>query len=149
MKKQCITCNSNLPLDCFYKDHNNKDGFKNQCKSCCLKKEKNYRQTNKGKEVHRTASRKYKKTIRGSLITRFHNMKNRCENPNNINYKHYGGRGIGCLFKSSSKFADYVINELQIDPRYLDIDRINNDGNYEPGNIRFVTRKENCNNRYY
>ena len=38
-------------------------------------------------------------------------------------------------------------DELKVDPRGLEIDRINNDGHYEPGNIRFVTRKENLANR--
>ena len=41
----------------------------------------------------------------------------------------------------------YVIDELRVDPRGLQIDRIDNDGHYEKGNIRFVTCVENNNNR--
>ena len=74
-------------------------------------------------------------------------MKERCSNPKRKAYERYGGRGIKCLFNSPDEFINYVINELQIDPRGLQIDRINNNGHYEPGNIRFVTSKINNNNR--
>lgn len=77
----------------------------------------------------------------------FHNMNHRCNNSNDIGYKYYGGRGIQNKFKLFDNFKNYVINELQIDPRGLDCDRIENNGHYEKGNIRFVTRKENLNNR--
>ena len=92
-------------------------------------------------------SKKYRSTIKGCLNERFHRMKERCVDLRHPRYKDYGGRGICCCFSSVKEFTDYVINELQIDPRGLQIDRINNNGNYEPGNIRFVTAKENCNNR--
>jgi hypothetical protein len=75
-------------------------------------------------------------------------MKNRCENPEAHNYNCYGGRGIECRFNSRVEFIDYVLKEIfNIGLGGLQIDRINNDGNYEPGNIRFVTRKENLANR--
>lgn len=46
-----------------------------------------------------------------------------------------------------SPYIPYIINELQVDPRNLTIDRINNDGHYERGNIRFVSYSENLKNR--
>ena len=73
-------------------------------------------------------------------------IKNRCENPNHKMYKYYGGRGIEFRFSSYSEFVEYVV-KLPNASLALDIDRINNDGHYEVGNIRWVTHKENLNNK--
>jgi hypothetical protein len=70
----------------------------------------------------------------------FSNVNSRCNNPRDISYKWYGGRGIKCKFKSVDEFVSYVVNNLQID-------RIDNNGHYERGNIRLTTAKENSNNR--
>ncbi len=126
------------------------------CKNC-LKK---YRQTHKAeifecnrnhRQTHKIEryehQKKRRKTIVGHLCHCFHQMKYRCANSKCECYKWYGGRGIKCLFKTSQEFIDYVINELKIDPRGLTIDRIDNGGNYEKGNIRFVTQAENNKNR--
>jgi hypothetical protein len=72
-------------------------------------------------------------------------MKRRCINPECRAYKWYGGRGIKCLF-TSNEFVSYVMDELKVDPRRLECDRIDNDGNYERGNIRFVTHEVNMQN---
>ncbi len=90
--------------------------------------------------------REYCNTIKGRLRRTYGDMNNCCNNPKNKRYHRYGGRGIELKF-TSDEFVDYVVNELQIDPRGLTIDRIDNDGHYEPGNIRFVTRVENNKNR--
>ena len=92
-------------------------------------------------------ARKYRKTIKGYLCQCFQGIKQRCNNPNCKSYKYYGGRKIKCLFKNVDSFISYVIDILKVDPRGLQIDRIDNDGHYEPGNIRFVTNAENCNNK--
>ncbi len=86
-------------------------------------------------------------TIVEHLRRVFAGMIYRCGNPNGIGYKNYGGRGIKVLFASSDEFIDYVVNVLKVDPRGLTIDRINNDCNYERGNIRFVSQAENNRNR--
>lgn len=73
-------------------------------------------------------------------------IKKRCYNPKNSHFHHYGGRGISVSaewLKDFSKFAS------DIGPRPTkkhQIDRINNDGNYEPGNCRWATRSENMRN---
>jgi len=106
---------------------------------------KEYQQTHKIEKAQN--SKKYRSTLKGCLRERFNRMKERCTNPRHPRYKDYGNRGIKVVFKNADAFINYVINELQLDPRGLQTDRINNEGNYEPGNIRFVTAKENCNNR--
>jgi hypothetical protein len=76
------------------------------------------------------------------------NMNNRCENPRFHAWHRYGGRGISVCpeWRSSAKaFIDWALaNGYQ---RGLQIDRIDNDGNYDPDNCHFVTRIENNRNR--
>jgi len=106
---------------------------------------KRYQQSHKTQLAN--YDKEYQKTLTGYLRKRFVAITQRCNNPKRSNYKHYGGRGIKCLFKSADDFIDYVVNVLQVNPKGLTIDRINNDGHYERGNIRFVIHKENCKNR--
>ena len=105
---------------------------------------KNHPQENR---IYRlTYNRNYRKTVKGHLVLTFHKMQERCNRQDCHNYKWYGGRGIQCKFKSSQEFVNYVVNNLQVDPRGVDVDRINNNGHYEPDNIRFITHKENLQN---
>jgi len=70
----------------------------------------------------------------------------RCENPKNKWFKNYGGRGISVF----PGWHDYATFLRDMGPKYqsgLTIDRENNDGNYEPGNCRWVTNKVNCRNQ--
>lgn len=72
-------------------------------------------------------------------------MTKRCRDPKSNSYNRYGGRGIKVcdrwlIFKN-------FLEDMGERPVGLQIDRINNNGNYEPGNCRWVTPKENSNNR--
>ena len=79
----------------------------------------------------------------------WHNMKNRCLNPKNKRYDDYGGRGIAICDEWMDDlivFVDWCNNNGY--EQGLDLDRIDNDGNYEPKNCRFVTHQINqCNQR--
>ena len=110
-----------------------------------LQEKREYSERNRDKIARK--DRKYYNTDVGHLRRVFNAMKQRCDNPNNKDFKSYGGRGIKNKFKSSDEFVDYVLLDLCVDPRGLEVDRIDNDGNYEKGNIRFVTRKINNGNR--
>ena len=61
--------------------------------------------------------------------------KKRCQNPNDKDFKNYGGRGIKFLFASFQEF----LSELGDCPNGLMLDRINNEGHYEKGNVRWTT----------
>lgn len=72
----------------------------------------------------------------------------RCNNPKNPAYKHYGGRGIECLFSSRADFVSWVERNLpHKDYRGVEIDRRDNDGHYAPGNLRLATRREQMLNK--
>lgn len=74
----------------------------------------------------------------------------RCNNPNNRGYKDYGGRGIEFRFTSGAEAAEWVIQNLGPQPEGHSIDRIDNGGHYEPGNLRWADRKtQNDNKRDY
>jgi len=91
------------------------------------------------------------KKIHGMADTRIYkswiNIKKRCLNPNDDSYKHYGGRGILICeeWMSFESFYNWAISNGYSDE--LEIDRENNNGNYEPNNCRYVTRKQNSRNR--
>lgn len=74
-------------------------------------------------------------------------MKQRCENSADIHYKNYGGRGIAICdsWRVFSGFKEWAL--LNGYDKHLTLDRINNDGNYEPSNCRWTTQKEQCNNK--
>jgi len=116
-----------------------------------LSQNKKYATTEKGREVMRRGVKKYCNTLKGHLRRTFHNMDQRCNNLKATSYKYYGGRGIQNKFQSPEAFINYVMVDLgvtHIDQiRGLQVDRINNDGHYEPGNIRFATASVNTNNR--
>lgn len=89
--------------------------------------------------------------VHGGTGTRLHNiwlsMRERCNRPNHPYYDSYGGRGITICeeWNDFRKFHEWAANNGYSDS--LQIDRIDFNGNYEPSNCRWVTVKEQQNNK--
>lgn len=79
--------------------------------------------------------------------TAWYSLIQRCTNQNNPRYPSYGGRGIEVCERWQNSFIDFYDDMGPRPSKNHSIDRINNDGNYEPSNCRWTTRKVQQNNR--
>lgn len=74
-------------------------------------------------------------------------MKQRCYNPNNKSFKNYGGRGITICDRWQNSFENFLADMGKKPSPTHSIDRVNNDGNYEPANCRWATNQEQSDNK--
>lgn len=117
--QKCVKENLEASCGCRQKEHARDLGFKN--------KKFNYNR----KKLHDC----------------WDNMQSRCHDPKDKNYYRYGARGIYVCDRWRNSIEDFISDVgIPIHDK-MQLDRINNDGNYEPGNVRWVECKENVRNR--
>lgn len=119
--------------ECIVRSDNLKNGAVKSC-GCLLNEGNNNKHSMSGTKIYKNWS----------------GIKKRCYNPNCKDYPNYGGRGITMFeiwMDNFQAFYDYVSTLPHFGEKGYSLDRINNDGNYEPGNLRWATKKQQANNR--
>ena len=116
---------------------NLKRGRSKQCNSCAMT------------ERHRLAGNLLVSSRGVSLLQkRAVSILQRCNNPNDKGYAHYGSRGITCEFESVKELVEYLLTVAPAEDWIgKQIDRIDNDKGYVRGNIRCATSSQNSANR--
>jgi hypothetical protein len=157
----CSKCQIEKPENEFYKRADRPCGVRADCKECTKKRlytgKKNWSEARVLHEKKYQADynrsnadeiNKYSRAYRAKLNSEgpfftWSSMQSRCNNSYSTSYKYYGARGV----KVCEEWCDYnnfkswaLENGWQ---RGLSIDRINNDGNYEPSNCQWLTLSEN------
>ena len=113
-------------------------------KSCgCIQKER-ASQSNKSRQIHGHSPSVGRK--QSGEYGSWQGMFKRCENPSDINYHNYGGRGISVCERWRT-FANFLEDMGLKGSPDLSIDRIDVNGNYEPSNCRWATHAQQTENR--
>lgn len=84
---------------------------------------------------------------RHKLYGTWRSMIARCYCKSDVNYKHYGGRGIIVCDSWKASFENFLKDMGEKPMKHLSIDRIDVNGNYEPSNCRWATQLQQNNNR--
>ena len=122
--KKCSSCGLLKPIKWFYRDNSKKTKcWTSKCHTCGVAY--------------------YRKLRSGKAIISFQQAIGRCNNPNNKDYKHYGGRGIRFKFQSWHDLVGCIGER----PPGTSLDRVDTNGHYEPGNVRWATPKQQAVNR--
>jgi hypothetical protein len=79
------------------------------------------------------------------IYRRWRGMITRCSVPSDTRYPWYGARGIKVCDRWK-KFENFLV-DMGMPPPGMSLDRIDNDGDYKPGNCRWTTHQQNCGNR--
>ena len=121
-------------------------GRTTRCPKCASKKSR----STQDKNYWNYASLVPDAATRRRLLQRISACFQRCKAkrpPSCFGWEHYGGRGIRVEFPDRRSFLEYLITLPGYDDPSLELDRIDCDGNYAPGNLRFISRKENLHNK--
>lgn len=127
-EKECTSCKETKPIDKFHRHAGHTDGRTSTCADCNNKK---------SVEIRRQRPPEYNVWVA---------FRRRCCDPNTKGYSNYGGRGIKVCPEWES-FEQFLSDMGPRPTPKHQIDRIDNDGDYEPKNCRWVTSATNNQNR--
>lgn len=122
--------------------------FNNPCPECGLHRLSDKRRIGKLCMACSNRSRATHGLCGHELYKKLNSIRVRCEYPSATNYKYYGGRGIKVCDewrKNPAAFVEWAQANGYVSG--LEIDRIDNDGDYEPGNCRFIPHVTNSRKR--
>ena len=139
-----VQCACGAPPHQVY-DYNLRKGYSTRCRVCARKVAGYHR-----KQFFAYADVVPDDAHRRRLLNRISACLNRCHNPNDRGYPNYGGRGIHVFApwrKNRRAYLQHIVTLEGWNQPQLELDRIDVDKGYEPGNLRFVSRFVNAGNR--
>lgn len=113
--------------------------------ACCACGEVHERRSDKLRIAHKCQHGHTSGSGKSPTYYSWLNMRQRCERPDNDNFEWYGGRGI-TVHPRYQKFSNFLA-DLGPRPDGCTLDRIDPNGNYEPGNVKWSTPKEQRRNQ--
>lgn len=148
--KTCPRCGETKSTDEFHRAAKKADGLQAHCKACRAHGETNpearviYTRTRNGKEqtvIRVVAAHGQSRT---PLYRRWKAMVGRCTNPAQHNYRWYGGKGVTVCEQWRDDFLAFKTwAESSGFAQDRELDRIDSSKGYEPGNCRWVTKRDN------
>ena len=133
--KTCRHCKHALDASRFYADASRTDGLSRLCRPCTLVERAKFRAANR--EKLRTQASEDRRTHPESGCYR--QMIERCSNERHHCWANYGGRGIRVCERWLSSFDDFLADVGPRPSLQHSLDRIDVNGNSEPGNVRWAT----------
>lgn len=153
--KRCGKCQRTMPVDAFGRNSSRYDGLQDRCRDCRSRAKRTtatfttYRRVRNGKEqlvTRRVDGHGLSKKT--PLYKVWVGMRRRCHEPQAQNYRWYGGRGIAvCALWRVDFLAFYDWAMANGYESGMELDRTDNDGDYEPENCRWVVKLANLKNR--
>lgn len=141
-KRYMASCRCDCGNEVACEKYNLSTGNTTQCKPCAVAAR------GQAKKAHgHSMAYKDKNPLGYSCYTRWQAIKRRCYSHSDSGYADYGGRGITVCQSWLDSYENFLADMGLPPTKDHQIDRVNNHGNYEPGNCRWVSRTENSRNR--